>query len=312
MNILMGSLYGTWTATTVTCFLTSLGSLGAYEMGRICGPLVEYYLPKPVALTRKALTSPLPPSTQPPSISSHLLLARFLPILPYSVTNVVSGVLSSQVPRWTFCWTLIIGSFPYNFVTTEIGELMAEVGEGEGGVSEKIWSGRVMIKLLAVTVVSVVPMLFKDRLQRLLSGSEYSFNSHFGGLRMSFRLPMLGKEEILERARKFLPSSLLPSLPGTPPPPQPHQHHRRKSSRRISSQLRQHRINKSFSVSPDVYGDHQRSQSQNGWKWAGSLGAWGGKSDRPEMIIPGGRRSAKVVLVTGEGEEMRSIIGQGN
>lgn len=122
-NILFGALYGTTLGTWWACLWTATGSTGAYLIAVVIAPLVsmqcffvdsptssdlaphpqvEYYFAKPLDVTRRALKL-APPSAAPsapglaqadvapPSDSdlfSHLLLARFFPLLPYSVLNV--------------------------------------------------------------------------------------------------------------------------------------------------------------------------------------------------------------------------------
>jgi hypothetical protein len=123
-NILFGALYGTTMGTLWACLWTATGSTGAYLIALVIAPLVsparlpssrshicvisltggrnqvEYYFATPLAMTRRALKLPDPTSSSPSPSSptvvpisssdlfSHLLLARFFPLLPYSVLNV--------------------------------------------------------------------------------------------------------------------------------------------------------------------------------------------------------------------------------
>ncbi|KAK4051718.1 hypothetical protein OIO90_004668 [Microbotryomycetes sp. JL221] len=177
-NILFGALYGTIKGTIITCVWTALGSTGAYGIALIVAPLVEYYFSKPLNVTRKTLHLPDPNSTavQVPlstgDLFSHLLLARFFPLLPYSVLNVISGVL--RLPVSIFFITLVIGSFPFNFVTVSIGQLVAIAAtDPTKPLSDKIWSRQVLFKLCFVTIVSVVPLLFKKQIKQTLSNSTH-------------------------------------------------------------------------------------------------------------------------------------------
>ncbi|KAH8917770.1 hypothetical protein BT69DRAFT_1286319 [Atractiella rhizophila] len=161
MNMLLGALYSTWAATLYSCLLTALGSLFAYELARIFSPLVSYYLPTPLSLTKRTLPSPT--SSQ---FTSSLLLARLFPLLPYSVLNLVSGVLHH--PRQPFFWTIVVGSWPYNYVTTQCGEILALAGASEEGIGG-IWNARMVGKLLFVSLVSTVPLVAKNQLQRAVT-----------------------------------------------------------------------------------------------------------------------------------------------
>ncbi|BGP33770.1 hypothetical protein JCM10296v2_005574 [Rhodotorula toruloides] len=181
-NILFGALYGTTVGTWWACLWTAAGSTGAYAIALVIAPLVEYYFAKPLDMTRKALKLPRPGlAPSPPGVAqqavaplsssdlfSHLLLARFFPLLPYSVLNVISGVL--RLPLGPFFTTLLIGSFPFNFATVSIGNLVAlAASDPSVPLGDKIWSRQVVLKLVAVTLVSVLPLAFKDHLKRALS-----------------------------------------------------------------------------------------------------------------------------------------------
>lgn len=130
-------------------------------------------------MTRRALNLPSPSSTTPsptPTAStsdlfSHLLLARFFPLLPYSVLNVISGVLG--LPVSLFFITLVIGSFPFNFATVSVGELVAlAASDPTSTLANKIWSPAVLQKLVLVTLISVLPVVFKKPLQRWATSPE--------------------------------------------------------------------------------------------------------------------------------------------
>ncbi|GAA5889101.1 hypothetical protein JCM8208_007770 [Rhodotorula glutinis] len=181
-NILFGALYGTSLGTWWACLWTALGSTGAYAIALVIAPLVEYYFAKPLDMTRRALKLPAPGAAPVPvgvaqaavaplsssDLFSHLLLARFFPLLPYSVLNVISGVL--RLPLTPFFITLLLGSFPFNFATVSIGNLVAlAAADPSVPLGDKIWSREVVVKLVAVTLVSVVPLAFKDQLKRVLS-----------------------------------------------------------------------------------------------------------------------------------------------
>ncbi|GAA6031243.1 hypothetical protein JCM8097_005564 [Rhodosporidiobolus ruineniae] len=188
-NILFGALYGTWMGTGWACLWTATGSTGAYLIAVVIAPLVEYYFATPLAATRRALKLPSPEAADAPTavadagvaplsssdLFSHLMLARLFPLLPYSVLNVISGVL--RLPLSPFFLTLLLGSFPFNFATVSIGELVAlAASDPSVPLGDKIWSQEVVLKLVAVTLVSVVPVVFKEQLRRLIA------NANGGGL----------------------------------------------------------------------------------------------------------------------------------
>ncbi|BGP18163.1 hypothetical protein JCM10213_009006 [Rhodosporidiobolus nylandii] len=184
-NILFGALYGTWMGTAWACLWTATGSTGAYLIAVIIAPLVEYYFATPLNATRRALKLPNPAAAESPlatagvaplsssDLFSHLMLARLFPLLPYSVLNVISGVL--RLPLSPFFLTLLLGSFPFNFATVSIGELVAlAAADPSTPLGDKIWSKEVILKLVAVTLVSVLPVLFKEQLKRLIASGGFS------------------------------------------------------------------------------------------------------------------------------------------
>lgn len=130
VNVLLGSIYGTFEATSLACLLTALGSTVAYAMAKGVAPVVETFMPRPLAVTRRAMdrfVAEGDPATgarggkrvyDTAELTSYLLLARLLPVLPYAVLNIASGVL--DIPIQPFFWTLVVGSFPYNYVTTQV------------------------------------------------------------------------------------------------------------------------------------------------------------------------------------------------
>ncbi|GAA5825275.1 hypothetical protein JCM11251_006914 [Rhodosporidiobolus azoricus] len=202
-NILFGALYGTWMGSAWACLWTATGSTGAYLIAVVIAPLVEYYFATPLAATRRALKLPTPEAAESPAavagvtplsssdLFSHLMLARLFPLLPYSVLNVISGVL--RLPLSPFFLTLLLGSFPFNFATVSIGELVAlAAADPSTPLGDKIWSKEVVLKLVAVTLVSVVPVIFKEQLKRLIASSTSG-----GGL-----------SGLVERAKNALARSL--------------------------------------------------------------------------------------------------------
>lgn len=84
------------------------------------------------------------------------------------MNQVIAGVL--RLPLGPFFSTLLIGSFPFNFATVSIGNLVAlAAADPSKPLGDKIWSREVVLKLVAVTFISVVPLAFKDRLRSMLS-----------------------------------------------------------------------------------------------------------------------------------------------
>jgi len=170
VNILFGSLYGTYAATVCACLFTGVGSVGAYYMAKLCAPLVERFFPKALQTTKSTLLG----GTRS-DLFSYLLLARLFPLLPYSALNIACGVL--KVPVQPFFITLVLGSFPYNFVTTQLGDLLGNLASTVGGSDEgtginAIWTWDLCFKLAVASILSAAPLLFKKQLKSFLGGSD--------------------------------------------------------------------------------------------------------------------------------------------
>jgi hypothetical protein len=133
-------------------------------MARLCAPLVERFFPRALATTRSALLS-----GSASDLFSYLLLARLFPLLPYSALNIACGVL--KVPVKPYFITLVLGSFPYNFVTTQLGDLLGNLANSaEAGNINAIWTWDLILKLAIASIVSAAPVIFKEQLKSIIGG----------------------------------------------------------------------------------------------------------------------------------------------
>lgn len=160
-----------YAATLCACLFTGVGSVGAYYMAKLCAPLAERFFPNALQTTKTTLLG----GTRS-DLFSYLLLARLFPLLPYSALNIACGVL--KVPVQPFFITLVLGSFPYNFVTTQLGDLLGNLAstvggaDGDGAGINTIWTWDLCFKLAVASVLSAAPLLFKEQLKALIGGSE--------------------------------------------------------------------------------------------------------------------------------------------
>lgn len=121
-------------------------------------------MPRALASTRSALLS-----GTPSDLFSYLLLARLFPLLPYSLLNIACGVL--RVPVKPYFITLVLGSFPYNFVTTQLGDLLGNLANSaEAGNINAIWSWDLCFKLAVASILSAAPVVFKEQLKTVIGG----------------------------------------------------------------------------------------------------------------------------------------------
>lgn len=85
------------------------------------------------------------------SLWSYLLLLRVLPIVPYGIMNVASGVLG--VPILPFFGTLGVGSIPWNAVTAQSGELLLDIALAVSEGFEDLTS-QIPVKLNELDLIS--------------------------------------------------------------------------------------------------------------------------------------------------------------
>ncbi|KNF02395.1 hypothetical protein PSTG_04302 [Puccinia striiformis f. sp. tritici PST-78] len=172
LNILIGAIYPTWFSTPLTCLLTAIGSTGAYLIAKTARPIIIILIPRPLQLIQRAIDPFRIKGTtnqfKTAELSSYLLIARFLPIVPYAALNLTCGVL--ELPLLPFFWTLSVGSLPYNLLTTQLGDILRTASESSDhnvGLNE-IWSTTLILKLISLSLLAILPILFKEPLRNLI------------------------------------------------------------------------------------------------------------------------------------------------
>ncbi|WFD29913.1 hypothetical protein MSPP1_000927 [Malassezia sp. CBS 17886] len=224
MNIVFGAMYGAYAGCVYASVLTATGGVLCYLLASPFTQVVARVpgIAKPLNAMRAALTasgaapadvddihapgtvprasvdapvgSLARPAAEKPSgvgqnLWTYLLFLRLLPIVPYGMMNIACGVL--QVPLAPYAVTLGIGSVPWNFCTTQIGELlqdvvaaihrsaaMSQVGEvgtvagttGPGAalaggalsaLMDRLWTVDMMVKLLLLSCASMLPFVLQ-------------------------------------------------------------------------------------------------------------------------------------------------------
>lgn len=138
-------------------------------MARKTSPFFKWLFPK-------ALTTLQASINNSGDVFSHLLLIRLFPLLPYAMLNVAAGVIG--VPAQPFFWTLVLGSAPFNAVTTQIGDLLASLPpDAAAGDLSSIWTPSLLFKLLCISVLSALPVLFKKQIKQLLGSKTPDLNN---------------------------------------------------------------------------------------------------------------------------------------
>ncbi|EGG00727.1 uncharacterized protein MELLADRAFT_79184 [Melampsora larici-populina 98AG31] len=178
-NVLIGSLYGTFYSTLLTSFLTAVGSTFAYSLAMIARPLIYRYFPNAIKSVKNSLDCFKTHSNQYDQFEliSYLLLARLIPILPYSALNLTSGAIG--LPVLPFFLTLFFGSLPYNFLTTQVGHLIG-IATRNHHQHLSIWNSDLLFKLVFISLLSCLPILFKNRLKSLILKFKRFSRSYLG------------------------------------------------------------------------------------------------------------------------------------
>lgn len=91
-----------------------------------------------------------------------MTLLRLFPLLPWSVLNIASGVLS--IPLFTFFSSLLIGSIPYNYITVQIGDIMATAAYAHKDLSDLYHDPVFITKAVIVIIASILPAIFGKRI----------------------------------------------------------------------------------------------------------------------------------------------------
>ncbi|PVG00498.1 hypothetical protein CPB86DRAFT_701147 [Serendipita vermifera] len=193
LNILTGTLLSPFWATLLQTTLTTIGSVLSTILATPLTPIITRFFPSAISLTRNALqgTSPSTTSTAPrrststksPSATSsspwaRLSVLRLIGIVPWSGINIASGVCS--VPLLQCAIGAFIGTLPWTAVTCQIGDILQTVAsapispnaQGQMTVSSVLTSPQTVIKLVVLTLVSLAPILAKERLKTWLNGGE--------------------------------------------------------------------------------------------------------------------------------------------
>lgn len=135
MNIIFGAMYGAYSGTFFASVFTAFGGLLCYLLA---APFAEVAavipgIARPLHSMRTALAdngaTPKEHDNGNGHVSrnlwSYLMVLRLLPIVPYGMMNIACGVL--DVPIVPYTVTLGLGSVPWNFCTTQLGEIIQDV-----------------------------------------------------------------------------------------------------------------------------------------------------------------------------------------
>jgi uncharacterized membrane protein YdjX (TVP38/TMEM64 family) len=174
-NVLAGALFPPVLAVVLLSFLTMVGSAAASLLSAPLAPILSHFFPRALDMTRAALQGS---SDKPESVKSawiRLSVLRLIGVVPWSGINIACGV--SGVPLYDCMLGAFIGTLPWTAVTCQIGDILQTVASHPTSptsdtVSSLLASPAIITKLVLLSVLSLAPILAKDRLKALIGHDE--------------------------------------------------------------------------------------------------------------------------------------------
>ncbi|KAJ3370800.1 Transmembrane protein 41A [Allomyces arbusculus] len=167
LNLVAGSLYGTW-GSALAIFLTAVGASCCYLLSRAFGaPLVKRFL---IDRSPDGKVARLAARVRREHAQNHLLyyllFLRIFPLTPNWLLNLASPVIGVPlVPH--FFVSVLVGLAPYNIVTTQAGAILASLDR-----IEDILQPALLAKLAAMAAMALVPVWLKRRSSGYLAEEE--------------------------------------------------------------------------------------------------------------------------------------------
>ncbi|KAF7721802.1 Transmembrane protein 41A [Apophysomyces ossiformis] len=156
LNLLAGYLYGIGLATIWTSWLTATGATLAYGLAKLVGePFMQIGW---ISRKAKVMMNQMNGRTKS-GLFWWLLFVRLFPFTPYWFINMVSPLLG--VPVFPFFWSTFIGVMPYNLVCAQAGDVLGDLTS-----TSEILSFSLILKLLLVSFISLVPVVWGKSIQR--------------------------------------------------------------------------------------------------------------------------------------------------
>lgn len=97
--------------------------------------------------------------------ASYLLFLRFIPIFPFWIVNLAAALF--DVKMTTFLWTTVVGLIPLAFIHAEAGRGLEHIFLASHFSFREALNPQMRIALVALALLSLVPILVKKILERL-------------------------------------------------------------------------------------------------------------------------------------------------
>ncbi|PPQ98549.1 hypothetical protein CVT24_004040 [Panaeolus cyanescens] len=180
-NVLAGALFSPFYATILLTTLTTVGSLCATLLAAPLGPFITTLFPRALDMTRTALNGTSDadqngPLTQNSNSSAWVRLSvlRLIGVVPWSGINIACGVCGVSLKDCIL--GTFIGCLPWTAVTCQIGDILQTVASAPSPtpqtVSSLLTTPELIIKLVALSVLSLAPILGRTQLKAIISASR--------------------------------------------------------------------------------------------------------------------------------------------
>ncbi|KIK68073.1 hypothetical protein GYMLUDRAFT_154798 [Collybiopsis luxurians FD-317 M1] len=191
-NVLAGALFSPLSATILLTTLTTVGSLCASMLATPLAPFIMRLFPRVLDMTRAALEGNV---SEDKSISTthasgawvRLSVLRLVGVVPWSGINIACGVCG--VPLWDCMLGSFIGTLPWTAVTCQIGDILQTVASAPSAtpqtVSSLLMTPEIIVKLVFLSILSLAPIMARNRLKALISMSTSETQSEQDEKRVS-------------------------------------------------------------------------------------------------------------------------------
>ncbi|XP_046581670.1 transmembrane protein 41B-like [Haliotis rubra] len=154
LSIICGYLFSYYIALFGVCLASAVGASFCYLLSYLVGRrLVRKYIPERVAQWRSHVEK------NREHLLNYMIFLRITPFLPNWFINITAPVI--DVPLPPFFWGTFIGVAPPSFVAVQAGTTLYKLTSSGDAVS---WTS--VIVLAALAILSLLPVVFKKRLQK--------------------------------------------------------------------------------------------------------------------------------------------------
>ncbi|KAH9844259.1 snare associated Golgi protein-domain-containing protein [Rhodofomes roseus] len=186
-NVLAGALISPAYATILFTMLTTIGSICASLLAAPLAPVLSQVFPRALDMTRSVLegdsSSSDSASTKHSQAWVRLSILRLVGVVPWAGINIACGVCGVAI--WDCFLGSFLGSLPWTAVTCQIGDILQTVASNpsptQQSVRDLLTSPQIIFKLVFLSVLSLAPILGRNRLREWIATSVTSSPSALRG-----------------------------------------------------------------------------------------------------------------------------------